>query len=337
METLNLKDIKIKTLENKRILGFKEYQFIKCKFKGESYGFYRKGKTEWKPFIGLILDNNLTFKLGVLTHKIVDMEDNKLTEEISFILGGGKWLEKERGSFLNLETEEKDNIYYQINKFIDSPYLKYIKQHKDNFYYFANDDKDYDYLENKEITFYPLKDLEDLNNLKRIKEARNLKYNNYSVLSYLATEQSKKNLEILEKVFVYNTDLSFKLNFYKNKYNSNLILRYNLIHYHKEDDFKFKYLLFQEIKNLTTSKLGKIKKEVLKQVRDYNLITRKVKEVKLEELDLIDILLSLNIEFVAQVSVLNKKLFTSKESKKYIKSKTTMTNHHISSYLMKLK
>ena len=337
METLDLKNVKIKTLDNKRILGFKDYQFIKCKFKKESYGFYRKGNSEWRPFIGLILDNVMSFKLGILIHKIVDMKDNQITKEISFILGGGKWLEKERGSFLNLETEEKDNIYYQINKFIDSPYLKYIRQHKDNFYYFTKEEKDYDYLENKEVIFERLKDLEDLNNLKKIKQVRNLKYKNYSVLSYLSSEENKKNLEILEKVFVYNTDLSFKLNFYKNNFNRNLILRYNLIHYYQEDDFKFKYLLYQEIKNLKSTKLGKIKKEVWKQVRDYNLITRKVKEVQLEEIDLIDILLSVNIEFVAQVSVLNKKIFTSKETKKYIKSKTTMTNHHISSYLMKLK
>ena len=62
-----------------------------------------------------------------------------------------------------------------------------------------------------------------------------------------------------------------------------------------------------------------------------------MKEIKLEELDLIDILLNMNVEYVVKVITLNPKLFNSKESKKYIKSKTTMTNHHISLHLLKLK
>jgi len=337
METHHLKDIQIKTLKNKRVLGFKEYQIIKCKFKNQSFGFYRRGKTEWIPFVGLILDENLSFKLGVLIHKIVDIPPSKITDEISFSLGGGKWLEKERGSFLNLETEERDNIYYEINKFIDSPYLKYIKQHKDNFYYFYKGTKDYDYLENKEKSFEKLDDLEEINNLKKVELADKLKYKNYSLLSYLASQKDKKNLELLEKVFVYNPHLSFSLDFYKDSHNKNLILRYNLIHYYQKDDFKFKYLLYQEIKNLKTSKLGKIKKIVWKQVRDYNLINRNVQEIKLEEIDLIDILLNLNVEYVVQVVSLNQKIFISKETKKYIKSKTTLTNHHIASHLLKMK
>ena len=337
MEIHHLKNIQIKTLKNKKVLGFKEYQIIKCKYKNQSFGFYRKGKTEWVPFSGLILDENLSFKLGILVHKIVDIPPSKITDKISFCLGGGKWLKQERGSFLNLETEERDNIFYEINKFIGSPYLKYIKQHKDNFYYFYKGTKDYDYLESKEKTFVRLDDLEDINNLKKVELADGLKYKNYSLLPYLASQRDKKNLELLEKVFVYNPQLSFSLNFYKDNYNKNLILRYNLIYYYQKDDFKFKYLLYQEIKNLKTSKLGKIKKVVWKQVRDYNLINRNVKEIKLEEIDLIDILLNLNVEYVVQVASLNQKLFTSKETKKYIKTKTTLTNHHISSHLLKLK
>jgi len=333
MEIHNLKDIQIKTLSNTRILGFKDYQFIKCKWKNESHGFYRKGNSEWNPFVGVIVDEELSYKLGILVHKIVDKKHTEKSKKISYFLGGGKWLEQERGSFLNLETQEKSNIYYHINKFIVSPYMKYIKQHKDNFYYFTKDDKNYDNLENKEILFENLNDLEEINNLKKIDNVENLKYKDFSLLSYLSTQ---KKLDLLEKIFVYHPILSFNLNFYKDNYNKNLILRYNLIYYYQNDDFKFKYLLFHNIKDLKTSKLGKIKKVVWKQVRDYNLINRKVKEIKLEELDLIDILLNLNVEFVVQVIKLNPKIFTSKESKTYIKSKTTLTNHHISSYLLKI-
>jgi hypothetical protein len=339
METHYLKEIQIKTLKNKKILGFQDYEFIKCKWRDVSQGFYRKNKSEWKPFIGLILNENITFKLGVLTHKIVDMNSTEETEKISCLLGGGKWLKQERGSFLNLEIEERNNIYYEINKFIDSPFLKFICQHKDNFYYFSKNKENrlYDYLESKDIIFEPLKDLEEINNLKKINEVRKLKYKDYSLLSYLSSKSDKKTLDLLEKVFVYHPEISLELNFYKINYNKNLILRYNLIYYYQKDDFKFKYLLYQEIKNLKTSILGKIKKEVWKQVRDYNLINRNVKEIKLEEIDLIDILLNMNVEYVVKVITLNPKLFNSKESKKYIKSKTTLTNHHISSHLLKLK
>ena len=133
MDNINLKDIQIKTLKDNKHLSYNEYSFIKCKLKDYSQGFYRKGNTEWKPFIGLIIDPKISYQLGVLTHKIVDLPEDETSIIISKTLGGGKWLNEERGSFLNLEKEERDNIFYQINKFIESPYFKYVKQHKDNF------------------------------------------------------------------------------------------------------------------------------------------------------------------------------------------------------------
>tara|TARA_R110000868_G_scaffold292962_1_gene553467 strand:- start:1749 stop:2759 length:1011 start_codon:yes stop_codon:yes gene_type:complete len=336
MDNINLKDIQIKTLKNNKLLAYEEYSFIKCKLKDYSHGFYRKENSEWKPFIGVIVDPKMSYQLGVLSHKIVDLPENEISITISRTLGGGKWIQEERGSFLNLENEERDNIFYQINKFIDSPYLKYIKQHKDNFYYFSKDDINYDDLKNESKIFEPLLDLEEVNNLNKMKKVNNLKYKNYSLLPYLSNQKDKKSLDLLEKIFIYNPDLSFTLNFYKNKYNRNIILRYNLIYYYQTDDFKFKYLLEREMKNLKSTYLGKIQKVVEKQVRDYNLIKKTVKEINLKTIDLLDILLNSNIEFVIDIIKLNPKLFTSKETKKYIKTKTTMTNQHISSYLLKL-
>jgi len=336
MDNINLKNIQIKTLKNNKLLAYEEYSFIKCKLNEYSYGFYRKGNSEWKPFIGVIVDPKTSYQLGILSHKIVDLSENETSMTISRSLGGGVWLKEERGSFLNLEKKEKDNIFYQINKFIDSPYLKYIKQHKDNFYYFSKDDINYDDLKNEPKIFEPLLDLEEVNNLSKMNKVNNLKYKNYSLLPYLTTQKDKKSLDLLEKIFIYNPNLSFTLNFYKNKYNRNIVLRYNLIYYYQTDDFKFKYLLYRQMKNLKSTYLGKIQKVVEKQVRDYNLIKKTVKEINLKNIDLIDILLNSNIEFVMDIIKLNPKLFTSKETKKYIKTKTTMTNQHISSYLLKL-
>lgn len=336
MDNINLKDIQIKTLKNNKLLSYNEYSFIKCKLKDYSHGFYRKGNTEWKPFIGLIIDPKISYQLGVLTHKIVDLPEDEISINISRTLGGGKWLNEERGSFLNLEKEERENIFYQINKFIDSPYLKYVKQHKDNFYYFTKEDINYDDLKNEPKIFEPLLDLEEVNNLSKMNKVNNLRYKNFSLLSYLSTQKDKKSLDLLEKIFIYNPNLSFTLNFYKNKYNRNIILRYNLIYYYQTDDFKFKYLLQREIKNLKNIYLGKIQKVVEKQVRDYNLIKKTVKEINLKTIDLVEILLNSNIQFVVEITNLNPKLFNSKEMKKYIKTKTTMTNQHISSYLLKL-
>ena len=334
MDNIELKDIQIKTLKDNKLLSYQDYSFIKCKYKDRSYGFYKKDKSEWKPFLGLLVDEEKSYKLGILVHKIIESKINKETERISFCLGGGKWLtQNDRGSFLNLENVEKDNIYYQINKFIDSPYMKYIRNHKDNFYYFSKEDRNYDYLENKEIQFKNLKSLDDITKNINNYDFSKISYQNYSLIPYL----SFNNLEILEKIFIYHNNLSLNLKFYLNSKNKNLILRYNLIYYYQNDDFKFKYLLYQEIKNLKDVYLGKTKKIVTKQVRDYNLINRTVKEIIVEDINLIDILLNLNVEFVLQVTNLNSKLFTNTETKKYIKTKTTDTNHHISSHLLKLK
>ena len=71
MEIHHLKNIQIKTLKNKKVLGFKEYQIIKCKYKNQSFGFYRKGKTEWVPFSGLILEQfaSMLSSDGELLHR----------------------------------------------------------------------------------------------------------------------------------------------------------------------------------------------------------------------------------------------------------------------------
>jgi len=334
MSIVILEDIKIKLFKENKILGYQDISFVKCEYKNKEFSFFKKGNEEWNPFLGVLIDDKKTFDLGIITHKIIASKENEDTNYISCLLGGGRWItEKERGSFLNFEKIKPDNIYYHINNYINSKFMKYIKQHRNNFYYFTIQDIDYDDLESKDISF---KKIKKLNNLEKL-SIENTLYNNKSLLVFLSTSSTKENLKLLEEVFINDNSLSFKINFYINNYNKKLILRYKLINYYLTDIFKFKYLLQENIKKLTSVQLGKVKKITIKQIRGYNLIMKNVETITYEEINLIDVLLNMNIDFITEVVDKNKKLFIDKETKKYVKSKKTKTNNYLADYLLKLK
>ena len=334
MSVVILEDIKIKLFDENKILGYPDISFVKCEYKNKEFSFFKKGNQEWNSFSGVLIDDKKTFDLGIITHKIILDKEDEDTEYISYLLGGGKWMkEKERGSFLNFELIQPKNIYYHINNYINSNFMKYVKQHKDNFYYFTNQDIDYDELQSKDVSFKKIKKLDNLDKLNIEKTL----YNNQSLLVFLSTSGTREHLKLLEEIFINDNSLSFKINFYINKYNKKLILRYKLINYYLTDIFKFKYLLQENINLLTSINLGKVKKISVKQVRGYNLIMRNVENITYEEINLIDILLNMNIDFITEVVNKNKKLFIDKEIKKYIKSKKNKTNSYLTDYLLKLK
>lgn len=323
MFQIDIDDLKVYTYHRGYALGYDCYQFILVEHSGKKFGMYREGDGEWRGFKGILLDEKKTHLRGSVFHQIVDL---KVDESISETLGGGKWLRQSgRGSFVQVETLTPEDTISEINKFISSEYLPLVRRSYNNFYYFSqknikcikldifelvarkikNEVSCKKYLQNRNIAlFRTLIEKEE-----RIEE---LEYEGTFLVFYLA----ENNLQFLEVILEKDPYISLKLDYYENKENKNLLLRYKIIYFYFDDDFKFEYFLLRNVKNLKKLSLGKNRGN---------------------EMNLIDMLLGRDIEFVMEVVKSNKKLFLTQEAKKLVKEKKNMTNHHICAYLTKLR
>jgi len=323
MFQIDIDDLKVYTYQRGYALGYDCYQFILVEKNEKKFGMYREGDGEWKGFRGILLDEEKTHLRGSIFHKIVDL---KMDDSISEILGGGKWLRQPgRGSFVHVETFTPEDTISEINKFISSEYLPLVKRNYNNFYYFSqnnikcikldifelvarkikNEVSCKKYLQNRNIALFRTL----IEKEKRIEE---LEYERTFLVFYLA----ENNLQMLEVILEKDPYITLKLDYYETKENKNLLLRYKIIYFYFEDDFKFEYFLIRNVKNLKKLSLGKNRGN---------------------EMNLIDMLLGRDIEFVMEVVKSNKKLFLTQEAKKLVKEKKNMTNHHICTYLIRLK
>jgi len=323
MFQIDIEDLKVYTYQRGYVLGYDFYQFILVECNRKKFGMYREGDGEWKGLRGILLDEEKTQTRGSIFHKIVDLE---VDDPVSETLGGGKWLNQSgRGSFVHVETLTPEDVVSEINKFISSEYLPLVRRNYNNFYYFSqnnikcikldifelvarkikNEVSCKKYLQNGNIElFRTLIEKEE-----RIEE---LEYEKTFLVFYLA----ENNLQMLEVILQKDPYITLKLDYYENKENKNLLLRYKIIYFYFEDDFKFEYFLLRNVKNLKKLSLGKNRGN---------------------EMNLVDMLLSRDIEFVMEVAKSNKKLFLTQEAKKLVKEKKNMTNHHICAYLTKLR
>ena len=83
--------------------------------------------------------------------------------------------------------------------------------------------------------------------------------------------------------------------------------------------------------------MGKTVKIKTKQIRGYNLVKKNIKDITIENINLFDILINLEPNYLKKLVEKNKNLFVSKESKNYIKSKLTENNEIVISYFLKIR
>ena len=171
MKVLEVEDLKIHLYKDK-LLKYKDYQYLKVEWSGKKYTFFRKSGTEWNGTEGILLDSERTYKRGVIRFSVVEGGVKSKIDYISKILGGGKWKSKSgKENILNLENYRTSDPL-EVNKYLESKFLKLVKRHRLGFYYFTDTDLNYDLLnlkeeenKNKLNNIYYL--LQDINQFKK--------------------------------------------------------------------------------------------------------------------------------------------------------------------------
>lgn len=331
MYSFNLFGIEVFSYQKGIALGYKDNQFIRCIYNKKEYGFYRHSDSEWKYFSGIMLSEEKTLDKGVMISEIVEGDETEETKKISFAFGGGKWiLSHERGSFLNFSSATTQNIYLDINKFINSKFLSDARRHTSGIFYFTKSKKDYNLLKFEDLLLTSHSQLEKSITNKKfekfksivqyIKDVKNIGMKDRRLVIFFI--QEKGYLDYLEFLFQINPGLTLLLDFYTESKNRELLTRYKIIYYYINNQFKFDFFLKENIKFLKNQYLGRIMKIIDK------------KEVFVD-IGLIDILLISDLNYVNEVIKLNKKIFKSDSAKKVIRQKRNVSNKAVANHLLK--